>query len=78
MKAVLWTLVKDGHLATAIVRGAAGTAVELRFMWDGELRESQKHSDATSVNVVANEKRNELLASGWVDAPSHLQQRTRT
>lgn len=46
----LWTL-KNGHKATARTRAVPGVGVELRFEWDGDLRQSQVYRDGAEVNA---------------------------
>jgi hypothetical protein len=38
---LIWSLVKNGHGARAIARGVPGFGLELRYLWDGELRQSK-------------------------------------
>jgi len=61
----LWTLTKDGHTAEARARVIDGVGLELRFLWDGELRASDVKREPADVERVAAEKRAELEARGW-------------
>jgi hypothetical protein len=38
---VLWTLEKAGHKARAATKAIAGVGIELRFLWNNDLRQSQ-------------------------------------
>lgn len=65
----LWTLEKAGHQAAARVR-ATDFGPEVRILIDGELWWSQQLRPATEAALrdVADRKRAEFLARGWVDA----------
>ncbi len=62
----LWQLSKDGHSAAALVRPIEGIGVELRFEWDGELRVSQVFKTWDELLPMADGKRSELEARGWM------------
>lgn len=66
---LLWRLSKDGKIAEARSRAVAGRGVELRFLWQGELRSSQVYDDTAALHAAAEAKRAELLEVGWRDAP---------
>jgi hypothetical protein len=58
-------LAKDGHTAAAFVRPIHGIGVELRYLWDGDLRVSQVFRGWDELEAAAAEKRRELEARGW-------------
>lgn len=62
---LLWSLTKSGHRAEARVRTIAGVGVELRYEWNGELRESRVFKRREELELAAGEKRRELLERGW-------------
>ena len=43
--------------------------VELRFLWNGELRQSKVYRDAGELASDADVKRRALLEQGWRDVP---------
>jgi len=61
----LWRLVKDGHVAEALVRPIEGVGVELRYEWNGEPRVSQMFKTWEELEAAAEDKRRELEARGW-------------
>jgi hypothetical protein len=61
----LWRLAKGRHVAEAYVRGVSGIGVELRLLWNGELRASQVYRVSMELEAAAEEKRRELEAKGW-------------
>ena len=66
VKAKLWTLVKDGQQATATVRTVDDMGLELRYEWNGELRQSQVYRDKDALHADAIKKREDLIArAGW-------------
>jgi hypothetical protein len=62
----LWVLRKNGHTAVASARTIGGIGIELRLEWDGDLRASQMFKIPASLNEVAEGKRCELIARGWL------------
>ena len=56
----LWRLTKGAHIAAAAVRGVAGVGLELRLLYDGELRRSQVYRLAGDLESEADAKRLEL------------------
>ena len=68
---VLWTLVKDGEQARAVVQESAvnETELELRFIWNNDDVRETKVSNGAEIAFVAIQKRQELITLGWVDAP---------
>ncbi len=65
----LWTLTKAGSRARAIARKVPGVGIELRFLWNEDTRETKVYRDSVELATAANEKRQELIGRGWVDAP---------
>ena len=65
----LWTLTKAGSRARAIARTVAGVGIELRFMWNSELRQSQVYRDPAEAAAASSAKRKELVGRGWADVP---------
>jgi hypothetical protein len=61
----LWRLTKGAHIAAAEVRGVAGVELELRLLYDGELRRSQVYRLADDLESEAGAKRLELQGRGW-------------
>jgi hypothetical protein len=61
----LWTLRKGDHEARADVRAIDGIGLELRYVWNGELRVSEMFRDWATLEAAAAEKRRELEARGW-------------
>jgi hypothetical protein len=66
---VLWRLEKGGNKAAAITRPIPGVGVELRYEWNGDLRQSHVNRNSVELAAAASEKREELLANGWRDLP---------
>jgi len=69
----LWTLTNNGHSATARTGAVRGVGLELRFEWNGELRQSRVYHDHDELASDADIKRRALQDQGWVDAPPHWQ-----
>ena len=67
---VLWCLVKQQQRAEAVVRLIDGLGTDLRYLHNGELRESRVYRDDAQLQATAAAKRNDLLAKGWVDPNS--------
>lgn len=65
----IWTLTKGPNRARAITRAVPGLGRELRYDWNGDLRQSQVYRTAVDLFSVAFAKREELLAAGWAEAP---------
>jgi hypothetical protein len=65
----VWTLTKSGHGARALAREIPGVGIELRYLWDDELRQSRVYRSEEELAKAANAKHAELLANGWTDAP---------
>ena len=65
----LWTLTKGGSRARAIARKVPGIGIELRFLWNDDTRETRVYRNAVELAAAASQKRDELMARGWVDAP---------
>ena len=65
----IWTLEKGGHRATASTRKVAGVGVELRFEWDGDVRQSHIYRDVIELAAAADIKRRALVEQGWRDVP---------
>jgi hypothetical protein len=61
----LWRLRKGAHIAAAAVRAVAGVGLELRLLYDGELRRSQVYRLAGALESEAGAKRLELQGRGW-------------
>jgi hypothetical protein len=64
----LWRLTKGAHIAAiaaAAVRGMTGVGLELRLLYDGELRRSQVYRLAGDLESEAGAKRLELHGRGW-------------
>jgi hypothetical protein len=62
---VLWTLRKGDHTAEARVRPIEGVGVELRFLWNGDLRWSQLFKSWPELEATEKAKRTELEERGW-------------
>ena len=69
--ATLWTLTKGSRWARAESRPMPGVGVELRFVGDDDTRSTQIFQDVVVLAAAASAKRDELIASGWRDAPPH-------
>lgn len=67
--AVLWTLTKGEHRARAVTRSVPGVGVELRYIWNDDTRATQVYRNTVELAAAASAKREELIASGWVDVP---------
>ena len=52
-----------------MAREIAGVGLELRYLWDGELRQSRVYRNSEELAKAANDKRDELIANGWVEVP---------
>ena len=65
----VWTLTKNGHGAHAVAREIAGVGIELRYLWDDELRQSQVYRNSEALAEAANAKRDELIVNGWSEVP---------
>jgi hypothetical protein len=63
---LLWSLVKNGHGARAIVRPVPGVGLELRYLWDQDVRQTQVYREAAELEAAAATKRDELLTAGWM------------
>ena len=61
----LWRLSKGDHTAEARVRPIEGFGIELRYMWNGDLRMSQVFKTWPELEAAASEKRRDLEARGW-------------
>ncbi len=66
----LWRLTKGAHIAEAVVRLIDGLGTDLRYLHNGDLRESRVYRDDAQLQATAAAKRNDLLAKGWVDPGS--------
>lgn len=64
---LLWSLTKSGHRAEARVRTVDGVGVELRYEWNGELRESRVFRTREELAAAAGEKQKALREKGWLD-----------
>ncbi len=65
----LWTLRYKSHTVEAQQHVLPGTGFDLRYLIDGELRETElfKGTDGgTKSALIALAKRDQLLAKGWV------------
>ena len=71
----LWKLTKSEHVAEARVRAIHGVGVELRYLWDGELRASQVFKMWDALEEAAAEKRVELEGRGWTAAYTNERRR---
>ena len=60
-----WTLREGDHEARADGRAIDGIGLELRYMWNGELRVSEMFRDWATLEAAAAEKQRELEARGW-------------
>jgi hypothetical protein len=67
---VLWCLLKGQQRAEAVVRLIDGFGTDLRYLHNGELRESRVCRDDAQLQASAAAKRNDLLAKGWADPGS--------
>jgi hypothetical protein len=63
---VLWSLTKGGYSAEARVRPIEGVGVELRYLWNGELRYSQMFKAWPELEEAQKVKRVELEERGWL------------
>lgn len=63
----LWRLVKAGRHVFAIARHIPGVGVELRFLWDDEVRDTRVFRSSIALAEAASRKREELRADGWVE-----------
>jgi hypothetical protein len=63
---LLWSLAKGAQSASAHVRVIPGVGLELRFSWNGELAHSQVYRNADDLAGVAQAKREDLKARGWM------------
>jgi len=66
---VLWCLLKGQQRAEAVVRLIDGLGTDLRYLHNGDLRESRLYRDDVQLQATAAAKRNDLLADGWTDVP---------
>ena len=71
---VLWMLTKGPNQARAAMRLVPGVGVELRFLWNDDTRATQVYKSTDDLAAAAKAKREELIATGWVDAPPHWSQ----
>ena len=62
--AMLWTPTKNGHGARAVAREIPGVGIELRYIWDDELRQSHRYRNKEELATAASAKRDELIANG--------------
>ncbi len=65
----IWTLQKDANKATATTRTVAGVGVELRYEFNGEVRQSQVYKDTDELAAAASHRRDELNGRGWRGVP---------
>lgn len=66
----IWGLVKNGHTARAVSRQVPGVGIELRYLWDDEVRATQVYRNSVELAEAASRKRQELIANGWLDQPT--------
>ena len=62
----LWVLRKEHHTAEAGVRSVPGVGLELRFTINGELRYSHRFTVWSELEWLAQEKRADFEARGWI------------
>ena len=65
----IWALVKNGHTARAVARQVPGVGIELRYLWDDEVRATQLYRNSVELAEAASKKRDELMANGWIEQP---------
>ncbi len=68
--ALLWALVKGRHVAEARRRDVPSVGLELRFLVDGELLQSQRCRNGEELELIADLKRAEFLERGWSEPAS--------
>jgi hypothetical protein len=59
----LWTFEKAGNPARAVARKIPGVGIEVRFLWNSELRQGQVYRDLVEAAAASSEKRKELVGS---------------
>ncbi len=67
--ATLWTLTKGPNRARAVSRSVPSVGVESRLVWNDDVRSTQVYRNVVELAAAASAKREELMASGWVDTP---------
>jgi hypothetical protein len=65
----IWGLVKGPHNARAVARQVPGVGIELRYLWNDEVRGTQVFRNSVELAEAASKKREELSAAGWIDQP---------
>ena len=63
-ESTIWTLQKDANKATATTRTVAGVGVELRYEFNGEVRQSQVYKDTDELAAAASHRRDGLNRAG--------------
>ncbi len=64
----LWTLTKAAQTASAVIAHLEGIGIELRLLWNGELRHSQMFRTPAAVDdarAEAEARRRDLELRGW-------------
>jgi hypothetical protein len=56
------------------MRSVPGVGIELRYLWNDDVRATHVYKNSVDLAAAAGAKREELLKSGWADAPPHWQQ----
>ena len=67
-RAIIWTLCKGDHVAAAEICSITGVGLDLRYLANGELRETRLFrgiAAGTEAVDTALTKRGELEAKGW-------------
>ncbi len=62
---VLWTLVKDSHQISAVMRPLNDVGGELLFALDGDVYFSKTFPDSWTLVEAATRMRNDIEAQGW-------------
>jgi hypothetical protein len=63
-----WTLTKNGQRATAVFRYIENIGVELRLLWNDDVRESRLyrgHDAVAEARAEADARRRDLESRGW-------------